>query len=97
MILVTGGMGAAPEDFATLLAEGVAHSQRSREEPGCISHTCLIDAENPLRLIFIEEWEDRASLDVHLQAPGTQHFVSVMRKLGRDHSRMKILPIVPRG
>jgi quinol monooxygenase YgiN len=97
MIVVTGAMTASAEDFPTLLAEAVAHTCRSRTEPGCISHAVSIDAENPLRLMFIEEWEDREKLDIHLAQDGTRHFVSVIARLAREQTRMKILPIVPRG
>jgi quinol monooxygenase YgiN len=96
MIVVTGAMTASAEDFPALLEEAVAHTRRSRAEPGCVSHAVSIDAENPLRLMFIEEWEDRPALDLHLDQEGTRHFVSVIRRLAREQTRMKILPIIPR-
>jgi len=38
---------------------------RSRSEPGCISHAVHVDCENPLRLVFFEQWADRAALLAH--------------------------------
>lgn len=96
MIIVTGAMTAAAEDFPALLEEAIAHTRRSRREPGCLSHQVSVDAENPLRLMFIEEWEDRAALDLHLTQDGTRHFVSVIRRLALEQTKMKILPIVQR-
>ena len=42
---------------------------RSRKEPGCISHAVHVDCENPLRLVFVEQWADRAALLAHFAVP----------------------------
>lgn len=56
MILVTGSVVARDDTFDEILKESLAHVRRSRAEPGCISHAVHHDAENPLRLVFVEEW-----------------------------------------
>ena len=61
MIIVTGAVTARPESFEALLEASLAHVRRSRTEPGCIGHAVRIDAENPLQLVFFEEWSDRAA------------------------------------
>jgi quinol monooxygenase YgiN len=43
---------------------------RSRREQGCVSHFVQIDCENPLRLVFIEQWPDRAALAAHSRGAG---------------------------
>ena len=61
MIIVTGSIVARPEAFEELLSLCLEHVRRSRTEPGCRSHAVHRDAENPLRLVFFEEWDDRAA------------------------------------
>ncbi|HLJ70192.1 MAG TPA: putative quinol monooxygenase [Roseiarcus sp.] len=41
----------------------------TRAEPGCISYDFHVDAENPNRFMFYENWRSRDDLDAHLQAP----------------------------
>ena len=55
MILVTGSFTTKQEHLASALALSVEHVHRSRSEPGCIAHAVHQDAENPLRLVFVEE------------------------------------------
>lgn len=40
-----------------------------------MSHAVHRDAENPLRLFFFEEWEDREALERHFAGPASRHFV----------------------
>ncbi len=80
MIIVTGVIIAAPESIDALKAECLAHSRRSRAEPGCISHDLHIDAENPHRLFFFERWESRAALDAHFAIPASRDLVRALRQ-----------------
>jgi len=96
MIVVSGTVTARPETLDQLLAAALAHVRRSRTEPGCLRHVVSIDAENPLTLIFYEEWQDRAALDAHFQVPGSLEFMRAMRSLAASQSKMKILPVEPR-
>ncbi|MEW5684416.1 MAG: putative quinol monooxygenase [Pseudomonadota bacterium] len=96
MLVVTGSMTARPETFEALREACLAHTRRSRTEPGCISHAVHVDCENPLRLVFYEEWTDRAALDVHFADPHANAFMRQARELSASSTRMKILPIVPR-
>jgi quinol monooxygenase YgiN len=54
---------------------------RSRKEPGCISHAVHADCEDPLRLVFIEQWADRAALLAHFAVPASRDFVAALRPL----------------
>ena len=65
------------------------HVHRSRTEPGCISHAVHVDCENPLRLVFFEQWADRAALLTHFAVPASREFVKALQSLavGRDHDR----------
>lgn len=93
MIVVSGSFTARPETFEELLEAALEHVRRSRTEPGCLKHGVAIDAENPMMLVFYEEWEDRAALDAHFQVPGSLAFMETVRNLAQSQSRMKILPV----
>lgn len=43
----------------------------TRAEPLCIAYDLLIDERDPGHFIFLEEWPDRAALDVHC---ASEHF-----------------------
>ncbi len=75
MIIITGSAAIRPEHFAQALALGVEHSARSRAEPGCIAHNCHIDAEDPQRIVFVEEWADMAAVKTHFVVPESGEFV----------------------
>ena len=79
MILITGGARIKPECLDDALALGIEHSARSRAEPGCLAHNCHIDAEDPLRIVFVEQWADMAAVMTHFAVPESGEFV---RKLG---------------
>ncbi|MBU1378173.1 MAG: antibiotic biosynthesis monooxygenase [Alphaproteobacteria bacterium] len=96
MLIVTGSMTARPDSFVALREAALAHTRRSRAEPGCISHAVHVDCENPLRLVFYEEWADRAALDVHFAEAGSLAFMKTVRDLSASSTRVKILPIVDR-
>ena len=65
------------------------HVHRSRKEPGCISHAVHVDCENPLRLVFIEQWADRAALLTHFAVPASRDFVQgvAAARRKRQHHR----------
>jgi quinol monooxygenase YgiN len=81
MILVTGSVVARQDSFDEVRKLSLEHVQRSRGETGCISHAVHIDCENPLRLVFIEEWADRAALLAHFAVPASGGFVKQLRWL----------------
>ncbi len=59
MILVTGSILARKDTVDELLELSLEHVRRSRLEPGCLSHAVHRDAEEPLRLVFVETWDSR--------------------------------------
>ena len=82
MIVITGSVTAKPGAFEALRAEGLAHSERSRGEDGCLSHRCYIDAADPDRLFFYEEWRDMAAVEAHFGHPDTPKVMAAIR----DHA-----------
>ena len=81
MILVTGDVVAKPDTLDEILALSLEHVRRSRAEPGCLSHAVHRDEENPLRLVFVEQWTDRAALLAHFAIPASREFVRSLRSL----------------
>jgi quinol monooxygenase YgiN len=86
MLIVTGSVTAREDSFAELRAQALDHVRRSRKEPGCLSHAVHVDCENPLRLVFIEEWESREALLAHFAVPESRAFVTLARALVTEAS-----------
>lgn len=91
MILVTGHVTIRPEHRARALELGIEHSQRSRTEPGCIAHNCLTDAENPRKIVFVEEWADLAALKAHFAVPESGEFVRALADMAEAPPVMRLL------
>jgi quinol monooxygenase YgiN len=81
MIVVTGSVTARAETFNEVRQLSLQHVHRSRAEPGCISHAVHVDCENPMRLVFIEQWADRATLLAHFAVPASRDFVRALQPL----------------
>lgn len=82
MILITGSILATSATIEEIRAQSVAHSQRSRREDGCLHHAAHIDAENPLRVVFVEHWRDKQAVLNHFADADARGFVGAVRKLG---------------
>src|ERR1700747_1057992 len=81
MIVVMGSVTARADSFEDVRKLSLEHVHRSRAEPGCISHAVHIDCENPLRLVFVEQWADRAVLAAHFAVPASRDFVGALGPL----------------
>jgi quinol monooxygenase YgiN len=79
--VVTGSVTARPDSLEEVKKLSLEHVRRSRIEPGCISHAVHVDCENPLRLVFVEQWADRAALATHFAVPASRDFVRALRTL----------------
>ena len=75
MIVVTGSILAKPDTFDELTRGALEHVRRSRAEAGCLHHSVQVDCENPMRLVFVELWADRAALKAHFLVPASGAFV----------------------
>jgi quinol monooxygenase YgiN len=97
MLIVTGSVTARPDTFEALRRAALDHVSRSRTEPGCLTHGVATDCEAPLRLIFYEEWADRAALDAHFAQPGSIGFMRDPRELSASSTPVRILPVEDRA
>ena len=89
-IIVWGAIEAKPEHFDQVLALSLEHVHRSRLEAGCISHSVNIDAENSMRLVFFEEWQDMAALQAHFALPASNEFVRSVNEMAAESAEMRI-------
>lgn len=58
--------------------------EKTQQEPLCLSYQLFIDQKDPGHFVFIEEWPDRAALDVHCN---TEHFKRLV-PLINEHQRL---------
>jgi quinol monooxygenase YgiN len=93
LVIVTGSVVARPETLPEVLAASLEHVRRSRLEPGCISHAVHQDVEDEHRLVFLERWADRASLDEHFRVPASAAFVQTVSRLAAQPPTMSIYQV----
>lgn len=90
MILITGSILARAETFEEIKRLALAHVRRSRTEDGCLHHSVHVDVENPLRLVFVERWRDRAAVMKHFADKEARNFVKVARSLAAEPTQMAL-------
>jgi quinol monooxygenase YgiN len=95
MIVVTGSVTTRQDSFNEARRLSLEHVHRSRREQGCISHAVHVDCENPLRLVFIEQWADRAALAAHFAVPASRDFVRALQPLAASSTTIEIYDAVP--
>ena len=81
MLIVTGSIAARADTIDELRRASLEHVARSRGEPGCLEHGVAIDANDGLRLVFFERWEDRAALEAHFKVPASRAFAAQAGRL----------------
>lgn len=63
--------------------------EETRTETGCISYELLQRADDPTRLLLVEEWESQAHLDAHTRTP---HFVRLVSLLDEvEHAEPAVI------
>jgi quinol monooxygenase YgiN len=90
MIVVTGSVTARQDSFDQIRKLSLEHVHRSRQEPGCISHSVHVDCENPLRLVFVEQWADQAALQAHFRVPASGETVRALQALSAAPATLAI-------
>jgi quinol monooxygenase YgiN len=95
VIIVTGSVKVQAPTLARARELALEHVHRSRAEPGCLLHSVHHDVEDPLRLVFLEHWYDRAALDAHFRVPASGDFVTAISALAAEPPTMQIYEAEP--
>ncbi len=95
MILVTGNILANADNLEEILTLSLEHVRRSRTEPGCLAHAVHQDVENPMRLVFVEQWVDHAALAAHFAVPESRAFAKAVRALAVEPPTLNIYEAEP--
>ena len=95
MIVVIGRVRLLSAHLASAMELSLDHVQRSRTEPGCISHGVHVDVEDPQTLVFVERWSDRAALGAHFAVPASQEFVAALRPFAETDPTIDIYEVAP--
>jgi quinol monooxygenase YgiN len=90
MIVITGSFIAKPDRLEHALAQSLTHTHRTRLEDGCLLFSVNIDAENPLRMVFIECWRDMPALRVHLKLYECKLFAASISELAESVAPLTI-------
>lgn len=95
MVIVLGSVLIRTGEVDEALALSQEHVARSRREPGCISHAVYLDPESEGRLVFVEEWKDRAALEVHFKVPESIKFIDAIKALSIEAPAITIFDAEP--
>lgn len=61
--------------------------EKTKLEKGCIAYDLFHDLKDKGHFIFIEEWENRAALDAHVQSEYFQRLVPLIDQYLRKEAR----------
>lgn len=78
MIVVVGRVHTDAERRDALVQAGETVAAASREEAGCLNYRLYQATDDPLALVFVEEWVDDAALQEHFR---TEHIATFMRTI----------------
>jgi quinol monooxygenase YgiN len=95
LIIVTGTVKVRADALDRALAVSLEHVRRSRTEPGCLVHSVHQDVEDPLSIVFFEQWADRDALDAHFKVSASNDFVAALRALSTERPTMSIYEATP--
>jgi quinol monooxygenase YgiN len=93
MILVLGSVTVRDGMIDNAIKVSQEHVDRSRSEPGCVSHAVYRDCEDLNRLVFVEEWKDDASLRQHFKVPASRAFVAALTAVAIGAPSLKIYEV----
>jgi quinol monooxygenase YgiN len=80
-VTIIGTVIAKPEardELREILAQQVVPT---RNEEGCINYDFHVDAIDPCRFVFYENWRSQADLDAHLEMPHLKPLFSNLDRL----------------
>jgi len=97
MVIVIGDVLLSDDTLDEALLLSRAHVDRSRVEPGCVSHDVHVDTEIPNRIVFVERWADREALAEHFEVPAAIDFARALTALACERPRVDIYTVAAKG
>ena len=93
MLIVLGDATAAAGRRDDLVAAAREVAVATRADEGCVSYGFFADIEDGDRILSVEIWADRASLDAHMTHDHTQQFLRVAPGLVADEPVMSFFEV----
>lgn len=89
MIIVSGEIELDPAKAASVMDAARTMMAETRKEDGCISYCFYQSLENPGVFRVFEEWESRAHLQAHFEAPHMADWRAALGEIGIDRRDIK--------
>ena len=90
MIIILANVQVAPNRMHEALELSKQHVARSREEPGCISHSVYEDKDKENHLVFVEEWESEEALQRHFAVPESGQFANALGAMAAVRPKIRL-------
>jgi quinol monooxygenase YgiN len=90
MLIVVGRVRCDAANRDALVAAAEEMQTKSRLEEGCIRYGFFAAVEDPLEFIAVEEWADRAALDLHFTQPHLREFAGRLLELVSERPEVAI-------
>jgi len=65
--------------------------EKSRAEELCIAYDLFVDQNDPGHFIFVEEWPDKAALEIHANTEHFKRLVSQIRAIARQEGSLLLM------
>lgn len=90
MIFVIATIEISTDAIETYKAAARPCVEATRRESGCLSYDLNQDLETPHKFVFVERWQDRASLGAHFE---TAHLAAFAKAVGPliTHKKVEII------
>lgn len=93
MILITATVQIKPEFWAEAIALAQDHVEKSRTEPGCISHNWYQHPEQEHTLFFYEQWQDQESINSHFAETYSKQLAVSFAQWSQEPPVLKFMPV----
>jgi quinol monooxygenase YgiN len=78
MIMITVHARLLADHRDAALAAANQMSASSVAEPGCLDYRFWTSTSDPNSMLLLEQWQDQAALDLHLQSPHLGGFIEAI-------------------
>jgi len=90
VIYVVATLTVKPETRAEFIAAATGCIKETRKEPGNIAYDLHESVTDPAKMVFVEQWADRAALLAHFAVPASRDFVRALQPLAATATTLEI-------